>query len=316
MNRNPSFAASITNAASKQTYYTIRFLVDRARVEDAYRSYAYFRWVDDILDVAADSGSMPDQAEEARRRVFLERQKSLLEKCLAGEIPEDINNQERLLVELVQSDREKNSGLKSYLRHMMLVMDFDVRRRGRQISLVELNEYTRWLAIAVTENMHHFIGHEAVAPRDETRYLAVTAAHIIHMLRDTYIDLENGYINVPREVLDNYRITPQDIHSEAYCAWVRNRVDLAHEYFEAGKLNFLRMQNFRHRLAGLAYIARFEWLLKTIEQEGYHLRPDYSERKSLGASLSMIWLTLSSLLRMRGLEPTAQPSISQRRGKA
>ena len=46
----PSPASSITKAASKQTYYTIRFLVDRERVDDAYRAYGYFRWVDDVLD--------------------------------------------------------------------------------------------------------------------------------------------------------------------------------------------------------------------------------------------------------------------------
>ncbi|HEY3475196.1 MAG TPA: hypothetical protein VGK56_11345, partial [Anaerolineales bacterium] len=63
-------ASSITRAASKQTYHTIRFLVDRERVENAYRAYAYFRWVDDILD--ADSGS------ESERRTFVERQESLL----------------------------------------------------------------------------------------------------------------------------------------------------------------------------------------------------------------------------------------------
>jgi len=42
-----ALAATITRTASKQTYYTIRFLVDAGLVEDAYRAYAYFRWVDD-----------------------------------------------------------------------------------------------------------------------------------------------------------------------------------------------------------------------------------------------------------------------------
>jgi hypothetical protein len=51
-------AASITKVASKQTYYTIRLLVDRERVEDAYRAYGYFRWVDDTLN--AVSGSDPE----------------------------------------------------------------------------------------------------------------------------------------------------------------------------------------------------------------------------------------------------------------
>ncbi len=45
-----SLHAQITKDASKQTYYTIRFLVDRDRVQDAFRSHAYLRWLDDLLD--------------------------------------------------------------------------------------------------------------------------------------------------------------------------------------------------------------------------------------------------------------------------
>jgi hypothetical protein len=51
-----NLASSITKAGSYQTYYTIRFLVDRERVDDAYRAYAYFRWVDDVLDADSLSG--------------------------------------------------------------------------------------------------------------------------------------------------------------------------------------------------------------------------------------------------------------------
>src|SRR6266511_3220277 len=108
---------------------------------------------------------------------------SLLEKCFQGEMPWDANIQEKMLIELIQHDHEKNSGLQSYLHNMMQVMDFDARRRGGLTSLVELNEYTRWLAIAVTDKLHHFIEHGEFAPHDETRYLAVSGAHIVHMLR-------------------------------------------------------------------------------------------------------------------------------------
>ena len=91
---------------------------------------------------------------------------------------------------------------------MMLVMDFDVRRRGHLISGIELNEYTGWLATAVTEAMHHFMGNGSAAPKDATRYLAVSGAHILHMLRDTYADVDAGYFNVPRELLDANSIGP------------------------------------------------------------------------------------------------------------
>jgi phytoene/squalene synthetase len=295
-------ASSITKAASKQTYYTIRFLVDRERVDDAYRAYAYFRWVDDLLDAESVSG--------LDRSVFFERQKSLLEKCYRGEIPSDANIQEKMLIELIQHDHEKNSGLQSYLHNMMQVMDFDARRRGGLISLVELNEYTRWLAIAVTDNLHHFIGHGEFAPHDETRYLAVSGAHIVHMLRDTFDDVQAGYYNIPREVLEANHIGAQDVQSDAYRAWVKSRVQLAREYFKAGKDYFARVQNPRCRLACFAYIARFEWLLDTIEKEGYLLRAQYNERKSAGIGLWMSWLTLLSMINLRKVDALPQPDIS------
>ncbi len=281
-----NLASSITKAGSKQTYTTIRFLADRDRVEDAYRAYAYFRWVDDILDTHTGSTS--------ERLAFLERQKSLLESCYQGEPPRDVDIQENMLVELVQHDQEKNSGLQTYLRSMMWVLDFDAHRRGRLISQAELNEYTLWLAISVTENIHYFIGHDAFSPYDGTRYLAVSAAHITHLLRDTFDDLHAGYYNIPREVLEAHHIGPEDVHSQAYRDWVKSRVQLARQYFKAGKEYFGRVQSQRARLAGFAYAARFEVLLDTIEREGYYLRPRYDERKSLGTGLRMGWLALSS----------------------
>jgi phytoene/squalene synthetase len=202
-----TLASSLTKAASEQTYYTVHFLVDRERVEDAYCAYGYFRWVDDVLD--ADSGSASE------RGAFLERQKALLESCYRGEPARDVDLKEQMLIDLVRHDQEKNSGLQSYLRNMMLVMDFDARRRGRVITQVELNDYTRWLAVAVTEAMHYFIGHGSFAPHDETRYLAVSAAHITHMLRDTAEDVQAGYYNIPREFLKALHIGPQDVSSVA-----------------------------------------------------------------------------------------------------
>jgi phytoene/squalene synthetase len=290
----PRLASSITKAASKQTYYTIRFLVDRERVEDAYRAYGYFRWVDDILDTSLGS--------RTERAAFLNRQKFLLEKCIQGESPRDINAQEKMLVELTQHDREAGSGLQTYLRNMMLVMDFDVQRRGRLISQAELDEYTHLLASAVTEAMHYFIGHYCSTPHDESRYLAVSAAHITHMLRDTYDDVRAGYYNIPREVLEADHIRPQDIHSKAYRDWVQSRVRLAREYFKMGRGYLTRVQNARCRLAGFAYTARFEWLLDTIEREGYHLRSQYGERKQIGIGLRMSWCALASMVHVREAE--------------
>jgi phytoene/squalene synthetase len=302
-----TIAETITKAASKQTYYTIRFLVDRERIADAYRAYGYFRWVDDTLDAEIMTG--------VDRGVFLQRQQSLLERCYRGDTPWTVDIREQMLIDLVHGDDEKDSGLKSYLHNMMQVMEFDAKRRGGLITQMELNEYTRWLATAVTDNLHHFIGHGEFAPRDETRYLAVSAAHITHMLRDTYDDLQTGYYNVPQEVLETNGIGVQDVSSDAYRAWVKSRVQLAREYFKAGKDYFARVENPRCRLACYAYIARFEWLLDTIEREEYLLRPQYNERKSAGTGLWMGWLILSSLFHVRGVDALPRPDVAHPLGK-
>ena len=199
---NQNLAASITRAASKQTFYTVRFLVDRDRVADAYRAYAYFRWLDDQLD----QGAM----EVPERFAFLECQRALVEACCQGVQPGRLRAEERLLVELIRSNPEKNSGLWDYISNLMDVMAFDAQRRGRLITQDELAEYTRGLAAAVTEALHYFVGHDCSTPCCEERYLAAAGAHITHMLRDTLDDAAAGYYNIPREFLEAHAITPQD----------------------------------------------------------------------------------------------------------
>jgi phytoene/squalene synthetase len=289
-----SQAASITRKASSQTYYTIRFLVDRPLVDDAFRAYAYFRWVDDTLDQG--------QMDKTDRLAYLARQLELIDRCYRGEQLGNLCPEERLIVELIHSDPAENSSLRTYINQMMAVMAFDASRQGRLITRSELNEYSCYLATAVTEALHYFIGHNQTSPQDHTRYSAVTGAHITHMLRDTIEDAANGYYNIPQEHLDTHCLTPENVDHEAYRAWVQDRVLLARNYFSTGRSYLARVGNRRCRLAGYAYIARFEVVLEAIEGDGYRLRADYPERKS-----KKTWLKMS-------LEALGQALLTSRSG--
>lgn len=281
-------AAEITRSASKQTYYTIRLFADRDRVEDAYRAYGYFRWVDDVIDSGTSS--------QAEKIAFAGRQQSLLNASYNGEKPTGVCVEEQMLVDLVANNKEKNSGLHLYLQNMMDVMLFDANRRDKLISQVELFEYSRKLSVAVTEALYYFIGHDDPSPCHEARYLSVTAAHLTHMLRDAVEDTENGYFNIPREYLSLRGISPQDVTSSAYREWVCGRVQIAQEYFRLGRECTAQVKNLRCRLAGFAYTARFEWMLRAIQRDNYCLRSEYPERKSLRAALWMIWSAFTCML--------------------
>jgi len=286
---DPALAARITRAASQQTYLTIRFLVDSNGIADAYRAYAYFRWVDDRLDTPG----RPD----AKRLEFLHRQQCLISpheysaQVIAGLAPE-----ERLAVDLLSREPDRNSGLQAYFRHLMAVMAFDAERRGRLISRGELSSYTHSLAVAVTEAMHHFIGRNCRSPHCPTRYLAVSGAHITHMLRDTLDDAATGYYNIPRQTLEAAQIGPAQVDHPAYRDWVHKRVDLARACFRAGRGYLAKVQSLRCRVAAFAYMQRFEGVLDCIEQDGYCLRPAYNELKPLGVGLigKAFWQALNA----------------------
>lgn len=283
--KDHNLAAAITRAASSQTYYTIRYLVDPERVQAAYQAYAYFRWLDDRLDQDGMSG--PERLD------FVRRQEKLAQDCSLGSQPQGaLAEEETFLVDLMRGDGETNSGLRAYIRSMMEVMSFDAERRGRLISRDELAAYTRHLAVAVTEAMHYFIGHDCRSPQDGARYLAVSAAHITHMLRDTLEDVRAGYFNIPREIVLAEGIDPADVESAAYRKWVASRVELARAYFRSGRECLARVESPRCRLAGFAYTERFTGVLEAIERDDYHLREAYPECKSLSSATKMVWSAL------------------------
>lgn len=274
-----SLAAAITRAGSKQSFYTIRWLVDGDLVEDALHAYAYFRWVDDVVDVPLTP--------RHQRLAFVARQKSLMEQLYEGEQPIGLRPEEELLAVLIRGERRDHGGLESYLRNMTAVMEFDASRRGRVITRGELDEYTRTLATAVMDGLSYFIGNGYPYPESPARSLAVIGAHVSHMLRDAVEDAQAGYYNIPLEVLEAARISPADLDAPAYRDWVEKRVGLARKYFREGKRYIFELRHPRAIFAGLAYCARFERVLTVIERDGFRLRSsDDRDRKRLARPMA------------------------------
>jgi len=258
-------AIRITSDSNKQTYYTIRLLVDRNQIANAYRAYGYFRWVDDWLD---RSQSSKDEC-----LAFIARQQSILECGYKGDWPSDMDSHETMLADLIRSDHERDSGLQSYIRNMMAVMAFDANRRGRLVSETELAQYTHHLAVGVTEALLFFIGHDRFAPQGEARFQAVRGAHVTHMLRDTLEDSDAGYYNIALEFVMATGLDPCDVASLPYREWVRSRVQFARQCFSSGREYLAQVESVRCRIAAFAYMLRFERVLDAIERANFLLQP-------------------------------------------
>lgn len=276
-----TMAQSITRTGSKQTYFTAQLLVDKDLVNDFYKAYAYFRWVDDFIDIESQS--------KDERISFVKRQRFLLDSFYNHELPDNLVPEEMIVADLIGNDNGDTSGLRSFITNMFAIIEFDAYRRGRIIKRSELTWYTDSLSQSVTDGLQYFIGNGSPYPGGENQYLAAAAAHIAHLLRDTIRDLEDGFINIPQEYLAEHGISPEDVHSPPYLAWVQNRVKQAKEYFREGKLYLDSLDVLRCKIMGYWYCARFEGVLNIIERDGFKLRADY---KKEFVWLKMLWLSV------------------------
>ncbi len=295
-----ALARSITRASSIQSYLTARLLVDKDLVDDCCRAYGYFRWVDDVVDgaIPVDASRAVDGACLLRdeRIAFVRRQRELIDRLYCGEQPDDLAPEEAIIADLVGHDRGADSGLQSFIRNFLAIIEFDAHRRGRLVSQAELMWYSNCLGKAVTDAIQYFIGNGHPYPTADNHYLAATAAHITHMLRDMVEDTAQGYINIPGEYLEEHDIKPQDVDSPPYRAWVRERVLQARRYFREGKHYIDGLDVLRCKIAAHWYCARFEGLLDAIERDGYVLRAGYGRRRALSTWLKMGALAASVTL--------------------
>lgn len=279
-----SLARSITRSASKQTYFTIRLLLDGNLKDDCFRVYAYMRWVDDYVDVSSTTRD--------DRISFMDRQLELVENCYRNLLPADLSDEEQLIADVIFNCPDHEGKLASFINNMLAIIDFDANRRGRVISAQELDWYVNTLARSVTDGMQHFIGNGHPYPHSEDQYKAATAAHITHLLRDTYEDVKDGYFNVPAEYLNSHGIDSMNPEDPALRDWVNDRVSTARNLFQEGKRYIDQLEVYRCKVAGFWYCARFETLLDRIEADGYALRDNYGRRQKMASAVRMARTTI------------------------
>ena len=278
-NPTAALARSITWASSKQSYLTARFLADRNLSDDCLRAYAYFRWADDMIDVTLPCSD--------QRFAFIKRQNDLIDSLYRDEILQPLSPEEAMLADLISHDHTPDSGLRSFIRNFMAVIGFDACRQDRAPTRQELAGYTACLATAVMDGLQYFIGCGHPYPLTRARLMAVTGAHLTHMLRDTLEDLSAGLVNIPAEDIERYGLDLQNVDSLPFRQWVHDQVERARACFLEGQTYIDSLEVLRCKLAGVWYCARFECILSFIERDGYRLSANYPERHGLKAWLNM-----------------------------
>jgi phytoene/squalene synthetase len=277
----------ITRKSSLQSYITFKILADKPYTRVCCNGYGYFRWVDDQVD---------ERLKTRKSRVaFMRRQDKIVSSAYADKTVPDLAPQERLITDLIVSDREDRR-LRSFIMNFLRIISFDARRIGMRVTKMQLAWYSKTLAVAVTDCIQYFIDHDFAYPESPNRYGAAIGAHITHMLRDYYEDLDAGFINIPTEYLRSHGIGPGDTDSVAFRLWVMDRVASARRYLQNGMEYWEALPIFRGKLAAYWYCVRFTGVLDTIEKDGFVLRRSYPRKKSPLRYLKIITMAVQVAL--------------------
>lgn len=284
-----TLAKSITWAGSKQTYIIGRLMVDKSLKNDFFLAYAYFRWIDDVIDISSKSNE--------ERIIFIKRQRDLIDHLYKNEKQDDLTPEEKIIAKLISHDKTANSGLKSFILNMFVVIEFDVYRKNRNISQKELTWYLDTLGKSVIDGLLYFIGNDHNYPDTQNKYHAVIGAHITHLIRDMLEDIDNGFINISCEYLESHNISPKDTSNIHFRSWVKSQVKSARKYFLEGKQYIDSLGVLRRKLVGYWYIARFESVLDIVEQDNYNLRYKYNEHRKPATTLKIVTQSFSIIFR-------------------
>jgi len=275
-----SLAETITRKSSLQTYITIRLLVDRKLMQQCFQAYAYFRWLDDQIDLVYKT--------KKERLACIKRQRSIIQQSCDNILPKKLSLEEQLIVDLIKSNRDKNSKLGLFVFSFFDIIAFDAVRKGTLISQKDLDWYSKTLSIAVTSGIEYFIHSRYIYPFSKHHYDAGIAAHIAHMLRDYHEDLDEGFFNIPKEYLVKHGMKPNDVNTIAFRNWVKHRVKLGRRLLQTGKTYIRTLPVLRGKLAAYWYCCRFENVLDSLEKDQFILHAKYPRHFNVGLHWNML----------------------------
>ena len=287
--KTKTLARSITWKGSKQTYLIAILLVDKSLKDDFCRAYAYFRWADDIIDIYSKT--------DEERKLFINKQKELINDLYKGKKTENLLDEEQILADLITNDKSEDSGLQSFIRNMFAIIEFDTLRKGKIVTKTELENYYNCLAKSVIDGLLYFVGNKHKYAKTDNRYDAALVAHKTHLLRDMHEDVNDGFINIPEEYLKSKEIDYHDFNNTDFKNWVVEEVNECKQLFISGKKYINNLPVLRCKIVGHWYCLRFESVLSTIVKDKYVLRSKYNERKKISTWFKILGVTIKVIFK-------------------
>ena len=244
-----------------EAYLATKLFIRGERGRLANILYTYLRWLDDYVDNI--------KIDKSDQEKLLRRQSKMINCFYDGDKFKTRNYYEKYISKVIEYDIKNGYGLRTVIRKMFEVFNFDIKRKNTFPHLEDLNDYSRKIGDAYTRALLFFLA--PGLPYKEEFSLSAYASHQVHLLRDFIIDKENSYFNISREEITRFNIKKDLTQDHNFSYWVKDKAEKIKTLFAKGKKHIKDIPILQVRLTGYLYCSRYEKVLSRIEKNGYKL---------------------------------------------
>jgi phytoene synthase len=272
---------AMTKQHAKSFYFASHVLPRQKRL-DAYAVYAFCRYADDQVDLAAD---------EDARRIAVARLRELLHAAYA---PGDAAGVELPWLPAFIETLRRRAIPKAYFENLLAGVEMDLGR-VRIKTWEQLDTYCYHVAGVVGLIMVHVLTEPEPELLRPARDLG-TAMQLTNILRDIGEDMQRDRVYLPADELERYGLSDEDLakqrYDEMFRAMMRSQIDRARDYYRAAEPGILALPNDGSRFCARLMSTVYGAILDEIERENYEVF-DRRVRVSLARKL---WLAAGAYL--------------------
>ena len=244
-----------------EAYFATKLFIRGERGKLAHFLYAYLRWVDDYVDNI--------KIDKLEQKNFLHGQSKIINCLYGGNKFETENYFEKSISRVIEYDIKNGFRLRTVIRKMFEVFDFDIKRKNTIPHFEDLNDYSKKIGDAYTRALLFFLA-PSLTYKEEFS-ISAYASHQAHLLRDFIIDKENHYFNISREEIARFNIKKDLTQDNNFSNWLKDKVDNIKILFRNGKKQIKKIPILQVRLTGYLYCSRYEKVIARIEKNSYRL---------------------------------------------
>jgi len=248
-------AAAITKNSNTNFYYSFSLLPKHKR-EAINTVYAFCRYTDDIVDEGTDDRS---------KAIHLKRWRQELGKAIGRQSSYPMLNQ------LITTARRFNIPVEHFYE-LIRGMELDLSK-NRYDTFEDLREYCYLVASSVGLMCRQIFGYKNESTREYAINLGI-ALQLTNIIRDVKDDAKKGRIYIPREDMERFGYTEDDLlnfrYTPEFVNLMRFQFDRACSYFDAAH-NALRDEDKRFFFAARVMWSIYAHVLRRIERRNFNV---------------------------------------------